>query len=772
MSSKPQSEDRLGYRARRVTSVALAVFCLAVLGDVAGFDELLDERVGRPAAFLLRERLGLGPKVDARLKVVVLDDVAVRNQQLTELSLNAWGYLFTGLARERPSAILVDKVFETPLRTTDAEAFVSSVKGLDVPVVVGSFARASEIKGRPTLSLGRPEFQANAYLNDGDSTFAARAPGDVFAYGPNPKFIDAFSKVGHIRLESEMRYRAFLAPEDGVLIPHLAFAVAGDVKVEDDVLIVDGRRVRLDSEGRFTTNLFKPEALARQSLRLDTVVDAIAKKEDIPEFGPGDVILILPNAFTGGADFKDTPFGPMPGGVLLASTVNSVLSGRWLTEVPPLAERAGLLGLIVLGAWLGSFIPLIYSVALGAVLLLIVGACGVGSFVTFGLVWSWLWLGGFAAVAICSTAIDRSRMTTRYGQRLAEALGGSISPGDIQELLRNPQKLDLQPRSRRVTLMFIDLVGFSKLAESRPADELFKQLKEVLGEIRQIIYRHNGFIDRSLGDGLLCYFGFRYDSAIETLGHEDEALACAIELQRRNLQLSLDAKRRDTVSYPMRIGVNTDVICMGDLGDAQKIDFTVIGHGVNFAKRLETACDHFRIMLSPSTREGLTPSKHDEGALHSRFVQIKHHTELMPAFEYDPLAADVGGKVEALQHYWSHVGVKRKETRFQVGRRIELSLLSPAASGRVVNFSLGGLSLLMDRYIACGATFAFEIDDGTGTLRDRCRARGILPLEAEVKWGDVTAGGYLHGVALKSMSDDARQWFYEEMTKHANSAAG
>src|SRR5690606_24022865 len=107
-------------------------------------------------------------------------------------------------------------------------------------------------------------------------------------------------------------------------------------------------------------------------------------------------------------------------------------------------------------------------------------------------------------------------------------------------------------------------------------------LKDLMDRLRKEIHAFDGVVDRVLGDGLLAFFGYHYDGRKAYDNHASQALACAVSIQRNNVQACLDAPE-DTPIFPLRIGINTDSVYFGNLGDSSGIDVTLIGSGVNLA---------------------------------------------------------------------------------------------------------------------------------------------------------------------------------------------
>jgi len=93
-------------------------------------------------------------------------------------------------------------------------------------------------------------------------------------------------------------------------------------------------------------------------------------------------------------------------------------------------------------------------------------------------------------------------------------------------------------------------------------------------------------------------------------------------------------------------------VFIGDIGAGNRIDITLIGNGVNLAKRLESACEPCRIMFDSATKNLLMHSTLAENALEKRHFQMKHHDELLEAYEYNPFvdtAEELGAAMKKYQ---------------------------------------------------------------------------------------------------------------------------
>jgi class 3 adenylate cyclase len=234
-------------------------------------------------------------------------------------------------------------------------------------------------------------------------------------------------------------------------------------------------------------------------------------------------------------------------------------------------------------------------------------------------------------------------------------------------MLRNLDKLDLEVKERLVTVMFIDVVAFSSIVENQDPREAFVQLRSLLTWLSHKINTHGGIVDKTLGDGLLCYFGHEFQANAATpANHALQAVTCALEIQNENLANIVAARDEKVPLYPLRIGINTASVIMGDIGMMQRIDFTAIGAGVNFAKRLESACDIHSVMISQSTMKALPENVMPAQGLAKRLIQVKNQVGLSEAFEFDPYHDKPIERRRAIDLCHKYAGISRHNTRWNV----------------------------------------------------------------------------------------------------------
>lgn len=320
--------------------------------------------------------------------------------------------------------------------------------------------------------------------------------------------------------------------------------------------------------------------------------------------------------------------------------------------------------------------------------------------------------------------------------------------------------------SRQVlTIMFVDVAGFSLAAEGQDPAEIFESLKRSIVKMRRIVRTHGGIVDKALGDGLLCYFGFALETGSIVTGHADQAFACAMEMQAQALADCVSSANAKQPVYPIRIGLNTAPVYIGDLGDADKVEFTVIGDGVNYAKRIEDSCDVFMIMLSQSTRAALA----NTADLQKRGIMIKHHDRIFDVYECNPFVGREQELGEARRAYQAFRGVFRGKPRLLFARDAPFDVSTEYGECRIVDVSHGGLQVCLPQYLARGVQIKIAIN---GRKQDRksqyLSMIGLTSLQCEVKWGrPAPPEGYMHGLEIQNLNDEQLSLVYAMLGKYA-----
>jgi adenylate cyclase len=156
-----------------------------------------------------------------------------------------------------------------------------------------------------------------------------------------------------------------------------------------------------------------------------------------------------------------------------------------------------------------------------------------------------------------------------------------FSPNVVTELSKHDEPLK-QVRTQDVAVLFVDIVGFTAFADARTPEEVVRTLREFHGLMEQEVFRHDGTLDKYLGDGLMATFGTPFAGPRDASNALHCAQAMIAAADRWNTQ------RRASGEVPMRVsfGLHYGPVVLGDIG-LTCLEFAVIGATVNAASRLE-----------------------------------------------------------------------------------------------------------------------------------------------------------------------------------------
>ncbi|MCG3173912.1 MAG: hypothetical protein GMKNLPBB_02124 [Myxococcota bacterium] len=156
---------------------------------------------------------------------------------------------------------------------------------------------------------------------------------------------------------------------------------------------------------------------------------------------------------------------------------------------------------------------------------------------------------------------------------------------------------------RTVTIMFADLVGFTSLSEKTAPEVVVTVLNGYFQAVSQAISRHNGFVSKFMGDGLMALFGAPEPNPWQAMDGVRAALAMRDAVAEYNIQL----RSKGLPEIGVSIGLHRGEVIAGVIGSSELVEYTVIGDVVNTAARIEslTRAHGADILISAAVRDGL-----------------------------------------------------------------------------------------------------------------------------------------------------------------------
>ncbi len=187
-------------------------------------------------------------------------------------------------------------------------------------------------------------------------------------------------------------------------------------------------------------------------------------------------------------------------------------------------------------------------------------------------------------------------------KRVKSTMSRYMDPALADELLNHGDEI-LGGKSMLSTILFTDIRGFTTLAEELGPQGTVNLLNEYFTIMVECVDHHGGILDKFIGDAMMAAFGVPFPKD----GDEDRAVRAAVSMIRALAAWNRKRAENGLPPIDMGVGVNTDVIISGNIGSSRRMDYTVIGDGVNLAARLEGACKqyHAHILISENTLKRL-----------------------------------------------------------------------------------------------------------------------------------------------------------------------
>ena len=181
--------------------------------------------------------------------------------------------------------------------------------------------------------------------------------------------------------------------------------------------------------------------------------------------------------------------------------------------------------------------------------------------------------------------------------RRAEQLRRYLAPQVADAVLEGGATVSLTSTRRNLTILFANIRGFTSLSERVEPEDLIDGLNQHFTVMTDIVFRHDGTLDKYIGDGILAFFG----DPIPFEDHAERAVATALEMRQRLRSLRSKWTLQRDEELNVGIGISTGYVTVGNIGSATRTEYTVIGNHVRLASHLAQIAGPDQILISDQT---------------------------------------------------------------------------------------------------------------------------------------------------------------------------
>lgn len=486
---------------------------------------------------------------------------------------------------------------------------------------------------------------------------------------PILKFRRAAASLGNTNIQGDRdgvirRMRLFERTPGGNAIPSLAMSTylmlrsdTTSLEWRGDKLRVGNSFVPVGENGNYLINWYKKGGVVDGTFAYysfwDVVQSAIAGlrgtgRSMLPDSTFQDKVVFIGASAAGLADIKSTPLSSLedfPGMEIMATVLNNLFDKNFIGQPGTYLSYALLFILILSIVALTSYCKPLRGTIFSFTIFTLLIIAEVFLFTTYRY---WLPLGLYLSTGFITftTSLGYKYFTEeREKKKLKSAFNHYVQPELVEKIVTRRDSLSLGGEKRHLTVMFSDLAGFTSLSESLDPEELVSIMNDYLGEMTDIIFEHNGTVDKFIGDAIMSFWG----APLEQKDHAIYACRATLHMIRKLGELNTLWEETGRPKLKARFGLNTGEMIVGNMGSKNRFNYTVIGDSVNLAARLEPLNNLFgtTALISEATFKSLK----DEFVCRQagRFV-VKGKTEPVMVFELlaDRTLEDTAGMEELL----------------------------------------------------------------------------------------------------------------------------
>ncbi|MBF0560238.1 MAG: HAMP domain-containing protein [Nitrospirae bacterium] len=182
-------------------------------------------------------------------------------------------------------------------------------------------------------------------------------------------------------------------------------------------------------------------------------------------------------------------------------------------------------------------------------------------------------------------AINQMSAAVKDREMIKGLFARYVSHQVVDSILNSADPLPTKGSRRKITVLFSDIRSFTRLSEEMRPEAVMSLLNEYFEKMIEVVFRHNGTLDKFIGDGMMVVFG----APLDDLYQEENAVRAAVEMQQVMDELCRKWDSEGKQKLQIGIGINSGIAVVGNIGSQQRMEYTAIGDTVNLASRVSSA---------------------------------------------------------------------------------------------------------------------------------------------------------------------------------------
>jgi adenylate cyclase len=365
------------------------------------------------------------------------------------------------------------------------------------------------------------------------------------------------------------------------------------VTIKKDAIIINNRTIPLDENGSVLINMYGLNHIDTYSMSgVFQSLKKIKQGDDADLLVSPDIfkdsIVFIGTSAIGTADLKAMPMGGSEPGVLLhAFQASNYLQNDFLTPPSKKQTYLSMLGAIFLTLWAVMFTKrLLIRILLPLSMLALYTGYALISFRLN----TQVELVPFIFAAVTTSFLSFAYLTFTEGaekRKVSQLFTQYVSKEVLDEVLNNYQEYLKSSAGQKVeiTVLFSDIRGFTTMSETTDPEKIVEMLNVHFTVMADIILKHNGTIDKYIGDAIMAFWG----APVKNDNHAEQAVLAGIEMLEGLKEVNRILKERGfNHEIKIGIGINTGTATIGNIGSDKKRNYTVVGDAVNLSSRLES----------------------------------------------------------------------------------------------------------------------------------------------------------------------------------------